>query len=131
MVRNLNRSKTMAKRKAAKAGKGAKQETAVEEKARVELRLDRVVFDGLVKLSSESGISLNQLMQGLGRWAIRNGQPGEGIRDEFGNVRVTRQAGCVFFGVAGHHAIVNEDGDEEWRKGDVIFNLDFTERHVI
>lgn len=114
-----------------KTTRAEKKQTLAATKAELKLRFDQEVFEGIKKLADGADISVNQLMHGLARWAIKNGQPGEGVKSEGGSVSLRRQPGCVFFGNENYEAVINEDGDTEFRNGTLIFNLDFTERHVI
>ena len=137
----------MAKKKPKVAAKGsssrAKGRPRLEgsSKSRFELRFDSEVYEGIRRLAEQSGISVNQLMQGLAGWAIKRGIPGESERDEDGFVKVRDQPGCVFFGKRGANWKPGER--EEWEEaygedmgdyreqGEVIFTLDFTVRRVV
>jgi hypothetical protein len=88
-------------------------------KTRFELRFDADVYDSVNKLADQVGVSLNQLMQGITRWAVEHSNPGEfvggRVHDENDVPMTTRdQAGVVWF------------GDQS-----PVFELDFTERRVV
>ena len=126
--------------------KKAKEPTAKVETGRtgVMLRFDDEVVNGIRKLADASGISVNQLMQGLARWAIKNGRPGEPYNDSCGRLMERTQAGCVWFGrpatppptleeqeeYLAHFGGKREDIDH-WTDGQLLLALDFTERHVV
>lgn len=123
----------MAKKKVAKP-------VAAAAKTRVELRLDSDVFAKLKRLADDAHISVNQLMQGLARWAGNDGHVGEPERDSDGIVRNRPQPGCVWIGQMGWTLSDIDDPDdlaslaEEGRTkylGRVDLRLDFTERHVV
>jgi hypothetical protein len=91
-------------------------------KTRFELRFDTDVYESVARLADEVGVSLNQLMQGITRWAVANAHPGEfvgdHVRDASGDPLVTRdQPGVVWF--------ANEEDNVP------CFELDFTERRVV
>ena len=109
------------------------------DKVRFELRFDADVHEGIRRLAEGAEISVNQLMQGLARWAVENGHVGEPARSSAGILYAKEQAGCVFFGKLGvvyteeeqlkYLKVAHEDREEE--PGSVVFLLDFTERRVI
>lgn len=105
-----------------------------DEKVRFELRFDAGLFQAVREMAERAEISVNQLMSGLARWAVQNGRPGyEGNPNAAGWVQLQQQPGCVFFGREGYEADPDQvdprfAGSD---KGQVIFNMDFTERHVI
>lgn len=112
------------------------------EKARVELRFDAVLNDQIRELAERASISVNQLIQGVMRWAVQNAVVGEPYREENGYVDARLVPGCLFFGQTVSRW---EPGErEEWEehlgeklpkaykdKGSILFSLDFTERHVV
>ena len=108
------------------------------------LRFDDEVYAGVKKLAEDSGISVNQLMQGIARWAMRNGRPGEPYNDSDGHLRERLQPGCVWFGrpaspppdLSTRMMLAAEDGGSPsdwdcWSSGQLLFSLDFTERRVV
>ena len=72
----------MGKKKASKVAATRNPEGA--DKTRFELRFDNDVYEGVRKLADEAGVSINQLMHGLARWAVRKLRVGEPERDERG-----------------------------------------------
>ena len=108
------------------------------------LRFDDEVVNGIKSLAEASGISVNQLMQGLARWAIKNGRPGEPYNDSRGHLVERKQEGCVWFGSPAKPPLSYERRVEHaeyyggkpedfdcWTEGQVLLALDFTERHVV
>ena len=105
------------------------------------LRTDADVHDSVRLLSDRVGVSLNQVLHGLVRWAAQHGIPGEAVRDKAGFLRSREIQGCVWFGKLGCRArdmdehlkeLIYQMGDEpEDDKGKYFFKLDFTERRVI
>ena len=122
----------MAKRKRARE--------AATEKPRLEIRFDSDVYGKMQSLAERSGISVNQLVNGVMRWAVANGYAGEAAYDDEAMLHANPQAGCVFFGKM---PIRMHEDERDWRssrgeepgewshKGNVVFSLDFTERRVV
>jgi hypothetical protein len=109
-------------------------------KARVELRLDEDVYEGIKKLADGSNMTVNQLINGLVRWARDKGHIGEPERDDEGVLSNRRVAGVVWFGQTGYrlsiedkhqHSEAFETEAPEFVKGEHYFTLDFTERRVV
>lgn len=113
------------------------------DKARVELRVDPDVFEKMKDLTERAGISINQFVQGLVRWAVSNGHAGEPTRDEDGAVRTRTQLGCVWVGTEGASGEDRERIEDEAKEtredpkeypaynGRIHMFLDFTERRVV
>ena len=80
-------------------GKKVAKKPAAEEatKAAFQVRLDRDLYDKLSQASEESSASLNQIIQGICRAAMEAYSPGRPVIEE-GEVKVVKQAGCLFFG---------------------------------
>lgn len=122
----------MAKRKAKAVGQRAG-------KTRVELRLDNEVFDGVKALADQAEVNLNQLINGLCRWAAANGHAGEANRDEDGKLYTKQVPGTLWFGQPGRwlpeEAVdAYEDAGMDFEnptKGTFYFGLDYTERRVV
>ena len=122
------------------AKKRRAKEAAVE-KPRLEIRFDSDVYQKMQDLADKSGISVNQLVNGVMRWAVANGHAGEGTFDEHGNLDVKKQVGCVFFGRTTKFRSqeerdwiedeVGQDPGPVEKKGQGFFSLDFTERRVV
>lgn len=127
--------------------------TEVTDKVRLELRFDQDVFDGIKGLCDKAQISVNQLMQGLARWAIANAKQGDPDVSEHGVVEQQKpgeeQPGAIWFGrVAQYRMMTKSEAEAEEEecgappgtflgqrtidtKGQVFFRLDFTERRVV
>lgn len=126
----------MAKRKKAKgtAASGG-------EKVAFQVRCERETFERVKKLAEEGGVSLNQLVHGLLRWAAANGHAGEPkLRDDGKFAEVEPQEGVVYFGTpwswVDEYASKEEfdSGDPSGRRlegGKYYFKLDYTARHVV
>jgi hypothetical protein len=99
-------------------------------KARLELRVDQDVYDGIVALAMSVGVSVNQLAQGVLRWAANNANLGEVQQDETGDLSTREQDGCVWFGREAGDCR-EEDGSIGHDRGECAFALDFTERRVV
>ncbi|MCR9215624.1 MAG: hypothetical protein NXI14_00335 [bacterium] len=102
-----------------------------EGKARFELRFDEDLYAEIKRIADETEISVNQLMQGIARWAVKYAHPREEVTDfnPFEGVDTATQPGCVWFG---HQCDVCDDGDEPFPiNAEVFFHLDFTERRVV
>ena len=121
-----------------KKAKRTKKEAS--NKTRIELRFDTDVAERVQSLADQIGISLNQLMQGLARWATQNAIVGEPHRDEEGNVRNRTQEGSVWFGMEAKYIEAwelqqadsrNEYTEGEWSRSELWGCLDFTERRVV
>lgn len=143
----------MAKKKATKSAPVERETVRNPEgadKVRFELRFDRQVYEQVRRLADETGVSINQLMQGLARWGASALKPGEPQRDDNGYVSVREQPGCLWAGRHGRgkkissNEFFDENGrepmcdDELWErdvseygKGEVYVFLDFTERRVV
>lgn len=103
------------------------------DKTRFELRFDTDVYEGLKKIADQAQISLNQLMQGIGRWALENAHVGEPHQEDIDCVETIEQPGCVWFGedkCEGVDDPLHPEGGYVI-PAKVVFSLDFTERHVV
>lgn len=143
----------MAKKKAAK--KRADRDPG---KTRFEVRFDTEVYEELRAVAERIGVSVNQLLQGLGRWAIKNPRPGDPVRQDSGLVYAEKtteaQQGAVWWGTTASYRpmTASERADlerdmieahgtdsmlepEHYQKledkGHVCCHLDFTERRVV
>lgn len=96
------------------------------DKSRVELRLDASVYAGLKDLAGRSGLSLNQLMQGISRWAVASGHAGKPYPEPSGVIHTSDEPGMVWFGPDGY----TEDGDE-MGGGEIVFVLDYTDGNAV
>ncbi len=102
---------------------------AKKEIVRVELRFEAEVYEGVKKLADAAEISLNQLLQGVARFAVKHGHLGEPTYDP-PVVNSEAQPGCLWFGREVPETF--EDGSEIFTVGaQVFFTLDFTERHIL
>jgi len=108
------------------------KKTADIGKTRLELRFDTDVYDGINKIADEAGVSVNQLMQGLARWAIAHANQGEASFDhEHKFYRKTPQTGCIWFGEPSKEVYDHKTGDIINTEPEFYFQLDFTERRVV
>lgn len=124
------------------------------DKVRIELRFDPDVYEGIKKLADDAQISVNQLMQGLSRWASQSAKLGDPVVSEEGAVNRQWddkiQPGAIWFGKTATYRSMTRDEiedqqlrDPNWepmnpsdlqtvdQKGIVFFRLDFTERRVV
>lgn len=111
----------------------AKQLADDGSKVALQLRFDREVHDGIKDIAERAGISVNQLIQGMTRWAVAHAHVGEPCwtQDEFGDTLESRpQPGCVWFGRIGDSPRYPDD-EQVGPIPSVAFALDFTERRVI
>ena len=102
-----------------------------EGKARFELRFDEDLYADIKRIADETEISVNQLMQGIARWAVKYAHPCEEVIEysPHDGVESRSQPGCVWFG---HQPDVCNDGDVPFPiDAQVFFHLDFTERRVV
>jgi hypothetical protein len=90
------------------------------------LRFDNDVYSRLKNLAEEADVSVNQLMEGVSRWVLKNAKAGEPVVDDSGHVVGNRvQPGCIWAGNSGS----NQSGD--CRSPEVWMQLDFTNRRVV
>lgn len=101
------------------------------EKVAFQVRFDRDLHEQLAELSEKSGISLNQLVQGICRGAMAAAIPGEwskgttvhgGPDEEFWST--TEAKGCVWFGRKGTGLGMGTS----WEPGAFWFGIDVRER---
>jgi hypothetical protein len=107
-----------------------KQKVRDEGKTRFELRFDDALYEEVKRNAEEAGISINQLMQGIARWAMKRANPGARAHFASEGVVSIDEPGCIWFG---HAADLETDeyGRQDWDTGVFVFELDFTERNVI
>lgn len=98
-------------------------------KTRVELRFDSDLYEEVKQLADEAEISVNQLLQGITRWAMKYAHAGEASFDG-SEVNRREQPGCVWFGHDGVE-YTDDEGQPSATSPELYFNLDFTERHVV
>jgi len=101
-----------------------------EGKTRFELRFDDELYAALKKTADDTDISVNQLMQGITRWALKHAHPGEEPRHDGHDVEGLQQPGCIWFG-HGVDFVEDDTGKERVIQSQIFFTLDFTERHVV
>lgn len=92
-------------------------------KERLEIRVDTDLAGALRDLSRESGISLNQLIGGICRWAVQHAHVG-GVASDRGEIVTTDDAEVIWFGFDGV-----EDGPEDSElpaPAEVFFVLDYS-----
>lgn len=115
------------------AGMAKKQQPKPRDdgKARFELRFDEDLYAEIKRIADETEISVNQLMQGIARWAVKYANPREEVTEfDPHGIRSKPQPGCVWFG---HQVDAHEIPGENPIHIDaqVFFHLDFTERRVV
>ena len=100
-------------------------------KTRVDLRLDDDVHRGLKQLAEEAGLSLNQVLGGILRWANQNAHVGRPIPGEVrGMIASIDDEDVIWFGKSGQEP--ESDVDEgPSLDGDVVFVLDFSGRAAV
>jgi hypothetical protein len=95
------------------------------DKMRFELRFDADLYEALKKLADRSELSVNQLMQGVTRWAVANAHLGRPIPHSPHELETAKEPGIVWFG---------DDGEEDGvpvRPWSIAFVLDFTDGHAL
>jgi len=120
----------MAKRK--------KPQVRDEGKTRVELRFDDDLYAKVKATADDAGISVNQLLQGITRWAMGRahvGDPQIGYtrHGTMHSVETEDRPGVVWFGRSGSEDVVDDQGEQLGTDTKVEFDfaLDFTERQAI
>lgn len=112
-----------------------KKPNTADPKARLELRFDQDLADEVKTLADTIGISVNQLIQGVMRWAIEHGHPGEPVEEGGPDHMIpTRPVpGTVWFGRSEDEPdrLLGPDDVEPGLRAYVAFMLDFTERRVV
>ena len=109
-----------------------------EEQARavaMQIRLDPLLHHQVKEVTDRAGISINQFVQGVLRWAVENAEPGEPFVPPGGKF-VSRNPipGCVFFGRRGSYEWDRETEEPTNRIadfGEIIFALDFSGRGLV
>ena len=92
------------------------------------LRFDSEVYVAIKELAEQTGVSVNQLMEGFSRWAIRNVRAGEPVVNDIGEIVGERaERGCVW---AGETPNTVREGSVGKARGVWMF-LDFTNRRVV
>lgn len=104
--------------------------TGMADKARIDLRLDPDVHADLKRLADSSGLSLNQLLQGVARWASQNGHPGRPtFHEHLGFVGTVDEDQMIWFGET------DEDDTPPPKEGElhahVAFVLDYSDRAAV
>lgn len=109
-------------------------------KFRMELRLDMDIAEKLKTLTEGAGVSINQFVQTLIRWAVDNGHVGRPVADESQVIRNTQCRGIVWFGDEGRYlspaemAWLERRFDSEppaFEHGQHLLTLDFTEGRAV
>jgi hypothetical protein len=114
------------------AKKKTTKRPAETDKVRVELRLDRDVYEGLKKLASDSELSINQLMHGATQWLVEHGHAGEPRQEDSHQIGTVQQPGCAWFGEEDIETVELESGEVLIDSYPYIaFSLDFTERRAV
>lgn len=96
-------------------------------KSRCELRLDPVVHERMKKLADKSGLSMNQLVEGILAWAGANGFPGSPSVDAKQELVKTKPLQQVLW--FGHDGLERDESGEvlgpDGSGGQIAFMLDF------
>jgi hypothetical protein len=102
-------------------------------KTRMEVRLDADINKGLKKLAKDSDISVNQLVEGVLRWAVKYGQAGfrpvrlpgsdSAIDRDGEEVFADEVPGCIYFG---HDMEIDETANQIKRHAELYFWLDYS-----
>ncbi len=101
-------------------------------KARVELRLDKSVADGMTKLASDVGVSVNQLMQVITGWLVEHAHVGEALFLPDDTIGTAEAPGLVWFGNADFIMGESETGDVFIvDPPNLAFQLDFSDRRHV
>ena len=106
-------------------------------KSRFELRFDNDLYDSIKEAADDTGVSVNQLMQGIARWAMKHANPGEEVVDADNyEIRGVEQPGSIWFGhdMDEEEVQIGPDPDHvETRMipAQLFFSLDFTERRAV
>lgn len=91
------------------------------------LRFDNEVYEAVKELAERAGVSANQLMEGLSRWAIKNVKVGVPILNDDGEVIGEKvEQGSVWAG-----QVVEASNANPKQKRSVWMYLDFTNRRVV
>ena len=98
----------------------------MSKKIRTEVRLDPEVHRQLKDLAADSGLSMNQVIEGVLAWASTRGNPGRARFEVMGPHMVIYKEDeptehVCWFGLRGKF-----DGDDLIRGGEVVFELDYT-----
>lgn len=98
------------------------------ERTRVEIRLDKDVYDRLRTLADEAELSLNQILNGVCRWAAGHGHAG-GVKflevaDE-SVVTTVPEPSRVWFGFGA------DKDDPVGDPGQVVFELDYSDKSAL
>lgn len=104
-------------------------------KQRLELRLDPDIVERVRSLAKESGLSMNQLLEGVVAWASMCGHVGRPRYEDVNAALVVEtepEAGVLWFGDEGW-LIDEETGDKIQPNGDSVVHLllDFTPRRAV
>ncbi|MCE5279945.1 MAG: hypothetical protein ABFD92_16485 [Planctomycetaceae bacterium] len=90
---------------------------------RLEVRLESDVVKSLKRLSASAGVSVNQVMQGVCRWAADHAHVGVPVPDDGGEEFVSKpMPGVIWFG---------RDGRVGGSPPSVFFGLDFSSGRAV
>lgn len=105
-----------------------------EGKTRLQLRFDDEVYLAVQKFAAEAGVSVNEFMQSIARWAVEHGRLGEPVVYEEAELFQPRaRPGCIWFDSD------DRDDPEEMAQninnvfdiGRLVFWLDLTGRSAV
>jgi hypothetical protein len=103
---------------------------AASNKARLELRFDRDVYEGIKGIAEEADLSLNQLMEGITRWAIQYAYVGFPNSNDYVKTREYTneyRPKQVWFGREKHEPYDAEDQIP----ATIYFMLDYSSRRAV
>jgi len=110
---------------------GKRKSKVKSDKVRVELRFDPDVYEKVKTLAERADISINQLMQGVARWAGENGHIGEPHMEERDEVFSLDRPGSVWFGRNVTEYEYDKDGHPWPIPAYIAFSLDFSDRRAL
>ncbi len=96
-----------------------------EGRTRIEIRLDDDLAHEVRELAEKSNISINQLLQGITRWAVRVAHVGEAEVTEHNEIVTHDEPGCLWFGRD------TDDDGTPLMPGILYFTLDYSERWAV
>ncbi|MCE5279352.1 MAG: hypothetical protein ABFD92_01980 [Planctomycetaceae bacterium] len=90
---------------------------------RLELRLEADLARSIKKLAASSGMSVNQVMQGVARWAVDHAHAGMPVVSQDEELYTRKAVGVVWFGVEGKRGVGPEPH--------VVFAVDYSSGRVV
>ena len=97
-------------------------------------RLETKVASELTRIAEETGVSVNQLVNGILKWAVQNAHVGEAEYQGSYDIGTNEVAGCVWFGDYGEEFEYEDPDTREMRPShtevNFCFQLDFTKTRI-